>query len=808
MHKSIDKTIPDNNELETGTTGDPLYKYQWYLHNTGQRVFADTLPSAGIDINIGSLHERGIRGKGIIVAVLDSGIDSSHEDLAPNLVSGGSLNFDDGSDNPIDSDGHGTKVAGIIAAAGWNGIGGRGVAPQASLKAFNTADKIHMGIPVAQQKNTIKRYLRASWGEAEQARDVDVFNNSFGLFPDNTYTEISPEEIDDWEKLMGSTRAGRGGIYVWAAGNGFLEPTDLIEKVNNGEEMDQFAGCPANDWGLSCAPMNLDFTANLVPMISVASVNARGVRSYFSSSGSSLWVSAPGGEDGYQQEFAGAGEKSYGPGILTTDISGNRGDNTSLSKNTALDGGTAADPNCDYTASFSGTSSAAPMVSGIAALMLGVNPALTQRDVKYILATTARPLDLIQPKISYAGITVEPGWIKNAAGYLFSNWYGFGLVDASAAVAMARDFNSLPPATDSGWIASTDPLSRIGDGGSAARMSIQIEQDLAVEALQFSFKTSHRQPGNLLATLTSPSGTTSYVLTPFANLRNGDMFSIPLSSSNAFLGEKAQGKWVLQLTDTAGQNALAQLQSFQMRIVGHAHQNLWSVTETAYGTLLTRPGQHDVLIAQPGQQRLIAPDTDDHHNIVTLYGDVAQGTHIWGNNNNNKIYTFEGENFVEPGRGDDQVFGGSQNDQYRHYGIDDGHDTLSDAGGERDCLQFIGISAEKIQLQRVNDDLIYLTQGNSRNLQRLVTVKDHFSSTRQHNIELLLLGEDEYTVENLTSYLEASKASSVATLREMMSSFPQQESASASVHAESLLTRVQRENHIMTVNLDGTVANR
>lgn len=540
---------------------DPLYAYQWYLKNTGQQVFADTLPCAGVDLNIGSLHERGIRGRGVTVAIVDSGVDLNHEDLAANVVPGESKDFTNGSD-PIDG-AHGTNVAGILGAVGWNGLGGRGVAPEVSIKSFNAGTVIY-GLSVA---NPFREYLGYSWGEGVEAKDVDVFNNSLGgpQVESGAYPSISHAELDSWEMLMRSTRNGRGGVYVFAGGNDFLQPPDIL---TGGEPYD---GCEANQIGLSCVLVNRDYLSNFVPSIAVAAVNARGIRSYYSSAGSALWVSAFGGGDGKQQAFAGPDELNYDPGILTTDISGcAEGDNTSSTHESALDGGSALDPQCNYTASFGGTSAAAPMVAGIAALMLGVNPALTQRDVKYILANTARPLDLTQAAVTYAGTIVEPGWIKNAAGYRFSNWYGFGLVDASAAVAMATGFKSLSPAIDTGWITSSDAPSQIGGVGAAGTMTVNIDQNVVVEAVQFTLNSNHGQARNLLATLTSPSGTTSYVLTPLSNTHDGDNFTIPLSSSNAFFGEKSKGAWVLRLTDVSGNPPNAQLQSLQLRVVGHA----------------------------------------------------------------------------------------------------------------------------------------------------------------------------------------------------------------------------------------------
>ncbi|MGJ7544346.1 S8 family serine peptidase [Variovorax sp. LT1R16] len=548
----------------TADNDDPLFIDQWYLENVGQAVFADTLPCAGVDLSIGTLHAQGLRGKGVKVAVVDSGIDSAHEDLAANIVPGGSKNFLSDTQPLGDIDGHGTNVAGIIAAVGWNGQGGRGVAPEAGLQGFNVSEFIYSGT-VAEQAAAFRKYVGYAWGEGAEAKGTDVFNTSLGAPYTGAYPGFSQAELQAWESLMSGTRAGKGGVYVFAAGNGFMQPEDL-------DNNDQFAGCAASATGLSCVLANTDPAANFRQTIAVASVNARGTRSYFSSAGSSVWVSAPGGEGGRQLSVAGPGQRDYGPGIVTTDIRGcSVGLNTTATRVNALDGGTPLDPDCHYTAAFGGTSSAAPMVAGIAALLLNANPALTQRDVKFILASTARPLDLAQPAVTVRDTLVEAGWITNAAGYRFSNWYGFGLVDASAAVAMARGFKTLAPLQDSGWTASTDQPSDIAAAPSSATLRVRIDANVALESVQFSLATTHAQPSALSATLTSPSGTVSHVLTPMSTLKNGSDFAIPLSSSNAFFAESSRGEWVLRVTDVSGRPVSgAQLRNFQLRVTGHA----------------------------------------------------------------------------------------------------------------------------------------------------------------------------------------------------------------------------------------------
>lgn len=94
---------------------DPSYVSQWWLPAVGDR----------------ELWALG-RGAGVVVAVIDTGVDLAHPDLVHNLLPGG-YNFGDGNDRPQDVLGHGTKVAGIIAARQNNSIGVSGLAPEAAI---------------------------------------------------------------------------------------------------------------------------------------------------------------------------------------------------------------------------------------------------------------------------------------------------------------------------------------------------------------------------------------------------------------------------------------------------------------------------------------------------------------------------------------------------------------------------------------------------------------------------------------------------------------------------------------------------
>jgi len=97
---------------------------------------------------------------------------------------------------------------------------------------------------------------------------------------------------------------------------------------------------------------------------------------------------------------------------------------------------------------------------GVIALLLETNPSLTWRDVRHILASTARQIDAARSAVTVAladgQYFAEPAWTTNAASFKFHDWYGFGMVDASAAVNMARSYTlgQLGAFANTGFISS------------------------------------------------------------------------------------------------------------------------------------------------------------------------------------------------------------------------------------------------------------------------------------------------------------------------------------------------------------------
>lgn len=514
----------------------------WHLNNTGQTNFATNGGVSGEDINFGAITQT---GAGVIVAVVDDGLEINHEDLKDNIIAGGSYDFTDGDNDPTkkSSEGHGTSVAGLIAASDNSptNIGGKGVAPKASLKGFNVISG-----------SQVENEFIASLGGNDLSKSVDIFNQSYGYTNTDDFLLSSTLE-SQYKYGTTSLRNGKGAIYVKAAGNGYSKFGDV-------------SCVSVNYAATTCQNSNMDAENSIPYNIVVGAVNANGKKSSYSTAGSSLWIAAPGGEFGEST-----------PAMLTTDQSGcDRGYSTSSSStNDFENNNNAQNPNCNYTSVFNGTSSATPVLSGVVALMLEANPNLTWRDVKHILASTAEKIDasIATTTIAIGGgnYDAEPSWLVNGAGYNFHNYYGFGRVDATRAVASATSYvaGSLGVWTQTTAITRTVDRSIPNNNISGVSDSITLAQNITIESLQIQVNITHDYTGELAIELTSPSGTTSVLFSMFNGFSESDNLNMMLLS-NAFYGESSAGNWQIKVIDggTRG-TGTGVFNNWKIRIFGH-----------------------------------------------------------------------------------------------------------------------------------------------------------------------------------------------------------------------------------------------
>lgn len=527
------------------TGGDPLSSYQWHLYNSGQQGLAAVGGKAGEDLNLLTTDLLGIKGAGVTVTVIDSGIELNHPELRRNIAPG-SLNLLNGGATPDDYSGHGTAVAGIIAAEADNYIGGRGVAPEANIVGFNYLDA-----------QSMSGWLQAYGVPLNGSAQSRVYNQSFSSKP-ALFTDVDGAQslnLQLKEQVMQdvslNNNNGLGALFVKSAGNAFYHYNTFIGdtefQVLPFENQQRFnnAGLPFHNANLSAD--NASFW-NLL----VSAYNANGRLSSYSSVGANVFLAAPGGESSAQQA-----------GIVTTDLSGcDNGFNTySSSVDTALkDSG--LDANCDATTAMYGTSAATASASGAIALVMSANPQLDARTVKHILATTARKLDPNNTGVdlsfsdnngNISSYNAVPGWQQNAAGYNFHYFYGLGAIDVDAAVAMALQTTSALPALQiSDWHSNSNALTIPDADVNGVTDSMLLADNVTVEAVQLKLSLNHARMRDLAIELISPSGTRSVLLSPRTGLLNvtGTTVQNALLLSQHFYGESAAGEWQIRLLDT------------------------------------------------------------------------------------------------------------------------------------------------------------------------------------------------------------------------------------------------------------------
>lgn len=348
---------------------DILLKEQWHLKNDGMQFGTSLGLRVGADARVVAAWHRAqsLGSSACIVAVIDDGFDLAHPDLLGNSKVVAPWDFTANTDNPSPQrfhpdprrgDYHGTACAGV-AIGNANGAGIIGAAPNCRFMPVRWHNSISDDT-IEQQFAYVARQgawvVSCSWGVA-----AEEFYLSTVM--DEAITECATEG-----------RNGLGCVIVFAAGNSNHDINDPA-----GGTVDGFATHPE--------------------VIAVAACNSRDEKSNYSNFGKEISICAPSSGTG-------------GRGILTSDVRG-----TFQFQGQTFEAGYEAG---DYTKTFGGTSSATPLVAGICALMLSANPALTAKQVKQILQSTARQVGDLNSYVNGRSI-----------------YFGHGCVNADAAVQVA-----------------------------------------------------------------------------------------------------------------------------------------------------------------------------------------------------------------------------------------------------------------------------------------------------------------------------------------------------------------------------------
>lgn len=186
------------------TPNDTFYSWQWAIKNTGNNIPDGITGTIDCDMDVDSAWDISLGSNNVKIAVIDTGVDTLHEDLAANMVVGSGYNFYNNTPGAYDDGNHGTCCAGIIAAVGNNNIGVSGVAPNCKIIPVKWLSSSGSGNYTGATNSTIYAYQQGAW----------VLSNSWGFI--GGASNSLDQAITDAATLG---RNGKGSAFVVASGN-------------------------------------------------------------------------------------------------------------------------------------------------------------------------------------------------------------------------------------------------------------------------------------------------------------------------------------------------------------------------------------------------------------------------------------------------------------------------------------------------------------------------------------------------------------------------------------------------------------
>ncbi|XP_040270045.1 furin [Bufo bufo] len=460
---------------------DPKFPLQWYLYDASRH-----------DLHVNEAWAQGYTGKGIVVSILDDGIEKNHPDLQGNYDPAASYDVNDQDPDPqprytqLNDNRHGTRCAGEVAAVANNGICGVGIAYNAKIGGVRMLDGEVTDAVEARSLGLNPNHIHiysASWGPEDDGKTVD-----------------GPAHLAEEAFFRGVNqgRNGLGSIYVWASGNG-------------GREHD------------SC---NCDGYTNSIYTLSISSTTQLGNVPWYSEACSST--------------------------LATTYSSGNQNEKQIVT----------TDLRQKCTDTHTGTSASAPLAAGIIALALEANNNLTWRDMQHLVVRTSNPAHLN-----------TNDWITNGVGRKVSHSYGYGLLDAGAMVALAKNWTTVGPQRK----CVINILTESKDIGKRLEVRRKVEPCngmsnyiSTLEHVQARLTLSYNRRGDLAIYLTSPMGTRSSLLAPRPHDYSGDGFNDWAFMTTHSWDEDPAGEWVLEIENASGNNNYGTLTQFMLVLYGTA----------------------------------------------------------------------------------------------------------------------------------------------------------------------------------------------------------------------------------------------
>ncbi|NEO85950.1 MAG: S8 family serine peptidase [Spirulina sp. SIO3F2] len=443
---------------------DSLYNRQWYLNHAGGSQLA-----ANSHIHVEAAWDITRGSRKVVVAITDDAIDTRHPDFqAPGkIVAPHDFRDQDFSPLPESSqESHGTACAGV-AVAEENGQGVVGVAPGCALMPLRTTGYLD------------DRSIEALFDWA-RTKGASVISCSWGAAV--VHFPLSLRQRAAIHRAATEGRDGKGCVVVFAAGNANRPIQGIVYEQ----------GWPDN---LLKGPTEwLSGFATHPDVIAVSACTSLGKKSAYSNWGEQISVCAPSNnappgmwfqQTGFIQTAPAVGYGLPGRGIFTTDQLGNLGYDTG-----------------NFTRDFGGTSSACPVVAGLAALVLSANPDLTAAEVKQILEQTA---DKIVDPQRDDQLNLQLG---NYDSKGHSQWFGYGKVNAHRAVQLAQKRRDEKPPLRRWTIErQMQRATKIPDGNPQGLLSnLTVEETGLLQNIRVTIALTHPFLGDVEVYLHHPQG--------------------------------------------------------------------------------------------------------------------------------------------------------------------------------------------------------------------------------------------------------------------------------------------------------------
>lgn len=500
--------------VETGSLyrpRDDRYPLQWHLfHSGGPQLLAGSHIQAEAAWDI----TRGTRS--VVIAVSDDGFDLDHPDLQGmgKLVAPIDLKDQDAVPLPLKQDeNHGTAVAGL-AIGEENGSGIVGVAPGCAFLPIRTTGFVDDAA------------IEKLFDEAMR-RGADVISCSWS--PASNYFPLTTRQKNAITRAATEGRQGKGCVVIFSAGNANRPLSGTVNERS----------WPQN--ALSGMTKWLNGFAIHPDVITVAASTSLGTKAAYSNWGDHIALTAPSNNAAPNMALAQVGTVPTGPALMQP--TPGRGMVTSDRTQAA------GYDSSNYTTAFGGTSSACPVVAGVAGLMLSINPNLTAQEVREILQTTA---DKILDRSADPQLGLSYG-TYDARGH--SRWFGYGKVNAFKAVQEAERRAFKGRRVTQVVTERNDTTLAIPDHRPAGvNSTLTMEPQGTVADLQVAVVLEHEFLGDITLSLVAPNG--HRALLQSRTLGAQTHLNQTYSLANApvlvsFLGQPARGTWRLQVADHA-----------------------------------------------------------------------------------------------------------------------------------------------------------------------------------------------------------------------------------------------------------------